>query len=113
MAHPREKVSQYSAVSQDIDEQPLPSFSQPGPFRFTFSATPEAISEIKAKEDKKEGAPFKKIEKCAFPGQGISVALFLKQDSHLIQCACSGVCVAEGAIRSGDSEGIILGGSNN
>jgi hypothetical protein len=42
-------------MSQDVDEQSLPSLSQPTPFPFTFSATPEAISKIKAEEDKKEG----------------------------------------------------------
>jgi hypothetical protein len=67
VARPREKASQNSSVSEDIDEQSLPSFSQPGPFRFTFSATPELISEIKAKEDKKEGTPSEKVEECAFP----------------------------------------------
>jgi hypothetical protein len=113
VAYPRKKTSQNSSLSEGIDEQPLPPFSQPGPFAFTFSATPEPISEIKAKEDEKEGAPSKKVKECAFPSQGISVALFLEQGSHLIQRACSWVCVAEGAIRSGDSEGIILGGLSN
>jgi hypothetical protein len=55
VAYPREKVSQNSAVSQDVDEQSLPSLPQPTPFPFTLSATPETISTIKAKEDKKEG----------------------------------------------------------
>jgi hypothetical protein len=100
-------------VSEDVDEQSLPPFFRLTPFAFTLSATPEAISEIKAKKDEKEGTPSKKVEECAFPGQGITVALFLEQDSHLIQCACSGVCVAESAIRSCDSERIIFRGLNN
>ena len=96
-----------------MDNQSFTPFSQPGPFAFTFSKTPKAISEVKAKEDEKEGAPPKKIEECAFRGQGISVALLVEQNSRLIQCTCSGVGVAEGAIRSRDSEGIILRGLNN
>jgi hypothetical protein len=67
VAHPREKASQNSSVSEDIDEQSLPPFSQPGPFAFTLSATPELISEIKAKEDEKESTPSEKVEECAFP----------------------------------------------
>jgi hypothetical protein len=42
-------------MSQDIDEQSLPSLPQPTPLPFTLSAAPETISKIKAKEDKKEG----------------------------------------------------------
>jgi hypothetical protein len=68
VAYPREKASQNSSLSENVDEKSHPPLSQPGPFRFTFSATPEAISEIKAKKDEKEGAPSKKIEGCAFPG---------------------------------------------
>jgi hypothetical protein len=55
-------------VSEDVDEQSLPPLPQPAPFAFAFSVTPETISEIKAKEDEKEGTPSEKVEEGAFPG---------------------------------------------
>jgi hypothetical protein len=112
VAYPREGASQNPLVSQDIDKNSFPSLSQPGPFPFIFSATPEAIPKIKAKKEKKEGECSKKVEDNASPSQGISVPSFLELGSCPVQFPCFGIRVAEGAVRSDEAKGIIFLGLN-
>jgi hypothetical protein len=46
---------------------------------------PEPVSKIKAKKDKEEYQSSQKVEKCTFPGERISIPLFLKLSSCPVQ----------------------------
>jgi hypothetical protein len=48
------------------------------PFLLRLSEVPETVPKIKAEKDEEECQPSQKIEKYTFPGERISIPLFLE-----------------------------------